>query len=111
MVLEYLIKVLENHNQGPGELNQRPRVLLIKDPQNYFFCTKWLAPPFVLKNKRWNEKVMSLHPVLYSKASLPKHWTASLLSHPCVFNIFLPTDSPATKQLFKLVMTITLMIK
>ena len=24
MVPEYLIKVLENHNQGPGELNQGP---------------------------------------------------------------------------------------
>ena len=24
MVLEYMIKVLDNHNQGPGELNQGP---------------------------------------------------------------------------------------
>ena len=27
MVPEYLIKVLENHNQGPGELGQGPGVL------------------------------------------------------------------------------------
>ena len=78
MVLEYLIKVLENHNQGPGELNQGPGVLGSRTRRTTFSEQNGLPRLDFLKNKKWSVEVMSEHLVLYFKANLPKQWTASL---------------------------------